>query len=244
MQISITFVPPIPFAPVLASVYGIGTPMNERDADRSNERRGVCLVLAAPSGAGKSSILRALVEGEHDLSLSVSVTTRPPREGERDGVDYTFLSQPQFDAMAEAGALLEWATVFGRSYGTPRRPIEERLAAGQDVALDIDWQGWRQLRAALPDDSAGVFLSPPSLSALDGRLRGRGSDAAEEVERRMLAARQEMSHWHEFDYLVVNDDFGTCVDEVKAILRAVRCTTRRKLGLVRLITRMVQQGPG
>jgi guanylate kinase len=141
--------------------------------------------------------------------------------------------------MVQDGDLLEYARVFGRGYGTPRRPVERALAAGRDLALDIDWQGWRQLKAALPADSVGVFLLPPSISALEARLRGRGSDDPAEVERRMQAARAEISHWAEFDHVLVNDDLPACVAAVRAVLAAARCASTRSLGAARLASEMV-----
>lgn len=194
-------------------------------------RRGVCLVVAAPSGAGKSTITRALLAAEPEASLSVSATTRPPRPGEQDGIHYHFRDQAGFDAMVAEGAMLEWATVFGRSYGTPRAPVERALAAGRDVVFDIDWQGFRQLRAALPGDVVGVFILPPSHAALEARLRGRGSDAPEEILRRMAAARSEIAHWAEFDHVLVNRDLDTAVTDVQGILRAARCAIARQPGL-------------
>jgi len=186
--------------------------------------------VAAPSGAGKSTITRALLAGEAGLSLSISVTTRAPRVGEREGVDYFFRDQAQFDDMVARRDLLEWAGKFGRSYGTPRAPVEAALAAGQDVAFDIDWQGHRQLRSALPGDVVSVFILPPSIEQLDARLRGRG-DAPAEIERRMHAAREEMSHWREFDHVVVNAHLATAIDEVRAVLHAARSATQRQVWL-------------
>jgi guanylate kinase len=194
-------------------------------------RRGVCLVLAAPSGAGKSSITRALLAREPRLALSVSVTTRAPRPGEIDGTHYHFRTREVFAAMAERGDLLEWAEVFGRGYGTPRAPVEAALAAGGDVLFDIDWQGHRKLRAALPEDVVGLFILPPSLAELRARLEARGSDSAAEIDRRMSAARAEMSHAGEFDHVLVNRDLGTSVEEAQAVLRAARLATRRLTGL-------------
>lgn len=193
-------------------------------------RRGLCLVIAAPSGAGKSSITRALLAAEPRLALSVSATTRTPRAGEREGEHYFFRTQPEFDAMVANGELLEYANVFGRSYGTPRAPVEAALAAGRDVLFDIDWQGHRQLRAALPADTVGLFLLPPSREELDARLRRRGDDAVE-ITRRMNAARSEMSHAGEFDYLVVNRVFEEAVAEVQGILHAARRAVPRQIGL-------------
>jgi guanylate kinase len=203
-------------------------------------RRGVCFVLAAPSGAGKSTLMRALLARETALFLSVSVTTRAPRPGEVDGVDYYYKSAAEFSRMAEQGALLEHAMVFGRGYGTPRAPVEAALAAGRDVALDIDWQGYRQLRAAMPGDTVGVFILPPSLKVLEARLRGRGSDDAAEVARRMRAARDEISHFCEFDHVLVNDDLEACIEAVRAVLCAARCTTRRSLGAADLAREMLE----
>ena len=172
-------------------------------------RRGVCLVLAAPSGAGKTAIADALLASEPDLRQSVSVTTRTPRPGEIDGVHYHFCDQAAFDRMVAAGELLEWARVLNRHcYGTPRAPVEQALGAGHDMVFDIDWQGHRQLRAALPGDVVGVFILPPTLAALEGRLRGRSGEDAAEIARRMQQARNEISHWPEFDHVVVNEDLG------------------------------------
>lgn len=188
-------------------------------------------MVAAPSGAGKSTITRTLLATEPDLMLSISATTRAPRPNERDGVHYRFRTQAGFDAMVAEGAMLEWASVFGRSYGTPRAPVERALAAGRDVVFDIDWQGFRQLRAALPGDVVGVFILPPSYAALEARLRNRASDSPDEIARRMAAARSEMAHWAEFDYLVVNRDLDAAVADVQGILRAARCSIARQPGL-------------
>jgi guanylate kinase len=203
-------------------------------------RRGVCFVVAAPSGAGKSTITRALLAREPALFLSVSVTTRAPRGGEVEGEHYYYKSDAEFARMAAGGDLLEHATVFGRGYGTPRAPVEAALAEGHDVALDIDWQGWRQLRAAMPADSVGVFILPPSMEALEARLRGRGSDDAAEVARRMQAARDEISHFSEFDHVLVNDDLESCIEAVRGVLWAARCTIARSLGAAELARAMQQ----
>ena len=197
----------------------------------SSKRRGVCLVVAAPSGAGKSTITRALLETEPELSLSVSVTTRAPRPGEREGVHYYFRSLVAFDAMVTRGELLEHAEVFGRRYGTPRAPVLAALAAGRDVAFDIDWQGYRQLRAALPDDVTGVFILPPSLSALQARMVKRGDGDPAEIARRMAEARAEITHWQEFGHVVVNDDLARATLAVRSVLHAARMTTARQPGL-------------
>ena len=185
-------------------------------------------MLAAPSGAGKSSVSRALLEREPELKLSVSATTRAPRPGEQEGVHYFFRTVEQFEAMEADGAMLESANVFGRRYGTPRAPVVEALATGRDVLFDIDWQGHRLLRAALPEDVVGVFLLPPSLVELERRLHGRGQDSAEEIARRMKAARDEISHWADFDHVLVNHDFHETVAQVRAILQAARTTRARQ----------------
>ena len=163
-------------------------------------------------------------------SLTPPVTTRAPRPGERHGEHYHFMDQAGFEALVAADGMLEWATVFGRSYGTPRAAVEQVLAAGGDVAFDIDWQGHRQLRAALPGDVVGVFLLPPSLEALRARLLGRGGDGAAEVERRMAAARGEIAHWKEFDHVVVNDSLDRSVAAVRGILEAARTVRERLVG--------------
>ena len=201
-------------------------------------RRGLCLVLAAPSGAGKSSITRALLEIEPEVTLSVSVTTRQPRPGERDGTHYHFRSPEQFEAMIATGDLLEWAEVFGRGYGTPRAPVEAALAAGRDVVFDIDWQGFRQLREALPGDVVGLFVLPPSVEELRARLVARASDDGAEIARRMAAARAEISHAPEFDHVIVNHDFDRSVAATRAVLQAARLATRRLTGLSEFLARM------
>ena len=199
------------------------------------QRRGVCLVIAAPSGAGKSTIARALLASEPALRPSVSVTTRAPRPGEQDGVHYHFRTQAQFEVLATSGGLLEWARVFGRGYGTPRAPVEQALAEGHDVVFDIDWQGHRQLRAALPGDVVGVFILPPSLSVLEARLRGRSTDGEAEIARRMAQARAEISHWAEFDHVLINADLQAAVGAVRSVLRAARLATARQPGLARFV---------
>lgn len=193
----------------------------------SPARRGLCLVLAAPSGAGKTSLSRALLAAEPGLRLSISATTRPPRAGETDGVHYHFCSPAEFEALRARGGLLEWAEVFGHHYGTPREPVMEALAAGQDVLFDIDWQGFRQLRAALPGDVAGVFLLPPSLGELARRLEGRGDPPAL-IARRMARARDEISHCREFDYVVMNGEFSEALAALRGILAAERLRLARQ----------------
>lgn len=191
-------------------------------------RRGVCLVISAPSGAGKSTIAQALRKADPTIFTSVSVTTRSPRPGEEEGVHYYFRDLETFRRMAADGELLEWAEVFGRGYGTPRAPLEEALAAGRDVILDIDWQGCRLMRKAMPEDVVGLFVLPPSLEELESRLRGRNSDSDEEIASRMKAAMSEISHWPEFDYVLVNDDLDRAVEEARSVLAASRLARARR----------------
>ena len=196
-------------------------------------RRGLCLVLSAPSGAGKTAISDALLASEPRLRRSVSVTTRAPRPGEIDGVSYHFMSQAAFDQAEKNGELLEWARVLQGThcYGTPRAPVEQALAAGDDLIFDIDWQGYRQLREKLPGDVLGVFILPPDLATLEARLKGRGGDSAAEISRRMRTAQDEMRHWQEFDHVVVNDQLPGAVDAVRAALHAACSATQRMTGL-------------
>ena len=189
-------------------------------------RRGLCLVLAAPSGAGKTSLSRALLESDPALSLSVSATTRAPRAGEREGAHYFFKTDAEFYAMILRDEFLEHASVFGRAYGTPRGPVEAALAAGRDVLFDIDWQGFRQLRAALPHDVVGAFIRTPSLDDLRARLVARGDDEAA-VARRMAEAEAELAHQSEFDYIIENRDFDIALADLRAILRASRLAAAR-----------------
>lgn len=191
-------------------------------------RRGVCLVLSSAPGVGKTSVSRAVLEMEPDLSLSVSATTRPRRPGELDGVHYFFKTQAEFDAMAEGGDLLEYARFLDRSYGTPRAPVEAALEAGRDVLFDIEWQGHRQLRGKLPGDVVGIHLLPPSLAELERRLRGRAQESEAEIARRLDIARAEIAHWSDFDHVLINHDFDRTVAEVRAILHAARSSRARQ----------------
>lgn len=194
-------------------------------------RRGLCLVLAAPSGAGKSAITLALLAADPSLMLSISVTTRTARGYEQDGVHYHFRAQSEFDAMVGSGDMLEWAGVLGRNYGSPRAPVEQALAAGRDVVFDIDWQGYHQVRAALPGDVVGLFIMPPSLAELEARLRARVSDNEAEIVRRMATAEAEISHVHEFDYVLVNHVLNEAVAQARAVLEAARLAMPRQTGL-------------
>jgi guanylate kinase len=198
---------------------------------RPVRRRGLMLVLSSPSGAGKTTIAREVLKREHDLAMSVSVTTRPQRPGEENGRDYVFLGQGAFDGMVARGELLEHARVFDHDYGTPREPVERALASGRDVLFDIDWQGTQQLAEAARDDLVRVFILPPSTEELARRLQARAQDSAEVVRARMAKAADEMSHWLEYDYVVVNRDVEESVARVLAILHAERLRRPRQIGL-------------
>jgi guanylate kinase len=201
-------------------------------------RRGQLLVLSSPSGAGKTTITRRLVERDPDLAVSVSVTTRAPREGEIDGKHYHFIDAAKFERMAAAGALLEHATVFGNRYGTPRAAVEATLASGRDIISDIDWQGTQQLQESVRGDLVAVFVLPPSMAALEERLRTRAQDSADTVRERMARSADEMSHWAEYDYVIVNRDLERSVAQVQAILTAERLRRERQAGLAEFVNRL------
>ncbi len=194
-------------------------------------RRGLLLVLCSPSGVGKTTVARRLVEEDPTLAHSVSVTTRPRRPGEVDGRDYRFIDRPRFDAMVAQGELLEHALVFGHCYGTPRRPIEEALAAGRDMVGDVDWQGTRQLALKVRDDLVSIFLLPPSFAALRARLRARAQDSASVVDARMAKSAEELSHWPDCNYVIVNDVVENTVAQARAIVTAERLRRTRQPGL-------------
>ncbi|HEV3185589.1 MAG TPA: guanylate kinase [Xanthobacteraceae bacterium] len=194
-------------------------------------RRGMMLVLSSPSGAGKTTLARMLLAADPNIVMSVSVTTRPPRAGEVDGRDYRFIDAARFKAMQQGGELLEWAPVFGHSYGTPRRPVEEAIVGGHDVLFDIDWQGTQQLREKARSDLVSVFVLPPSMQELTRRLHSRAQDSDAVIADRMAKAVDEMSHWAEYDYVVVNRDLGQAFAEVQAILAAERRKRDRQTGL-------------
>jgi guanylate kinase len=198
-------------------------------------RRGLLLVLSSPSGAGKTTLAKRLLDANPDLQLSVSVTTRPPRPGEMEGKDYFFIDAAEYERMQGANELLEWAQVFDRSYATPRAPVIAALAAGRDMLFDIDWQGTRQLKAQLPDDVATVFILPPNGKALERRLQARGSDSAEVVARRMAAAAAEIEHWSEYDYVLVNSDLNESLGGLQAILAAERLKRERQTGMANFV---------
>ena len=198
-------------------------------------------MLSSPSGAGKTTIARTLLEREPDLTMSVSVTTRPRRPGEEDGRDYHFITEAHYARMVERRELLEHAEVFGNYYGTPAEPVLEVLAQGRDVLFDIDWQGTQQVAEAARDDLVTVFVLPPGRAELERRLRVRAQDSAEVIAARMAKASEEMSHWAEYDYVVVNHDLDASVSEVTAILRAERLKRRRQVGLSDFVKRLQQE---
>ena len=208
----------------------------------SLQRRGLMFILSSPSGAGKTTISRRLLEHDADIRMSVSATTRPMRPGEVDARDYHFITQDQFDAQVEAGGFLEWAHVFGHSYGTPKAQIKDGLKAGQDFLFDIDWQGTQQLYQKMETDVVRVFLLPPSIDELGRRLTGRGTDSAEVIKARMDRAQSEISHWDGYDYVVVNDDIDTCFAKVCQILAAERMRRARQTGLIGFVRELMRAG--
>jgi guanylate kinase len=206
------------------------------------DRRGLMLVLSSPSGAGKTTISRALLDGDPWITMSVSATTRPPRPGEVDGTDYHFVAVERFQQMIAGREFLEHAKVFDNYYGTPRAPVEAALASGRDVLFDIDWQGTQQLATNAPADLVSVFILPPTVEELERRLRGRAQDSDEVVRKRMAKAGDEMSHWPEYGYIVVNTDVGRSVAAVHAILAAERLKRDRQVGMHDFVTGLRGEG--
>ncbi|PPD28562.1 MAG: guanylate kinase [Hyphomicrobium sp.] len=201
-------------------------------------RRGILFVLSSPSGAGKTTLARRLLEVDKGIGMSISVTTRKPRPGEVDGLDYIFVDDRRFTEMREGGELLEWALVFGNQYGTPRAPVEGAVRAGRDVLFDIDWQGAQQLAEKMAGDLVRIFILPPSGSALEQRLRARNQDPPEVVARRMAAAAAEISHWGEYDYVVINADLDHSLASLQSVLAAERLRRDRQTGLTAFVREM------
>ena len=196
------------------------------------QRRGLLIILSSPSGAGKSTLAKRLMAWDPTLSFSVSATTRNPRPGETDGVEYYFKTKPEFEAMVDAGEMLEHAEVFGNYYGTPKGPVETAMMGGRDTIFDIDWQGGQQIRrSALANDVVSIFILPPSIADLESRLRGRAQDSDEVIANRMAQSRDEISHWAEYDYVIVNRDVDAAEAELKTILMAERSRANRQPGL-------------
>jgi guanylate kinase len=211
-----------------------------KSASNALHRRGLMLILSSPSGAGKTTISRMLLERDPEIALSVSATTRPIRPGEIDGVHYHFVSQAEFDRMVEADEFYEWARVFGHSYGTPKAQIRAGLKEGQDYLFDIDWQGTQQLYQKDQQDVVRVFILPPSIDELRRRLTGRGTDSPEVIAARMERARAEISHWDGYDYVVINDDIEACYHQVCEILHAERMKRARQTGLIGFVRELMK----
>lgn len=204
-------------------------------------RRGVMFVLSSPSGAGKTTIARRLLELESNLQLSISATTRPKRPSEVEGRDYLFISKDRYDRMVARGEFLEHAEVFGNFYGTPKDPVEEALSGGKDVLFDIDWQGANQLRDAKPDDVVSVFILPPSRKELEERLRRRAEDPDDVVKARMAKASGEIEHYKEYDHVVINKDVDVAISETRAILTAARLERTRQAGLDDFVASLLKE---
>jgi len=212
--------------------------MARRGKDKRIVRRGLMLVLSSPSGAGKTTLSRMLLTEERGIALSISVTTRPRRPGEVHGRHYHFIDRARFDQLRKSGELLEHAEVFGNLYGTPRKPVEKALRQGRDVLFDVDWQGTQQLRKRAPKDLISVFILPPSSGELARRLHTRAQDNRKVIRARMAKAAGEMSHWQDYDYVIVNRDLDRAFGEVRAILAAERLKRERQTGLSAFVRRL------
>jgi len=212
--------------------------MRVRPNQNKIARRGLMLVLSSPSGAGKTTLSRLLLGADRNVDMSISVTTRPKRRGEINGRDYHFIDRARFDDMVAGGELLEWAEVFEHRYGTPRRPVIKALQAGRDVLFDIDWQGTQQLREKARTDLVSVFVLPPTTKELERRLKQRAQDSKSVIGSRMAKAAGEMSHWPEYDYVIVNRDKRQAFAELRAILAAERLKRERQIGLSDFVRRL------
>ena len=209
------------------------------DENPGLSRRGLLIVLSSPSGAGKSTISRMLLAADPEITMSISATTRPKRPGEREDVDYHFVDDAEFERMVAEGDFVEWAPVFGYRYGTPKAPVKAALKAGRDILFDIDWQGTQQLQAAMGEDLVRIFILPPSMAELERRLHARGTDSEEVIADRMARAASEISHWPEYDYVLVNRDTAECLGEVRAIVAAERLKRGRQVGMVPFVRDLV-----
>jgi guanylate kinase len=208
----------------------------------ARRRRGLLVVLSSPSGAGKSTISRMLLAADPEVTMSVSATTRAKRPGERDDVDYHFVDDKEFEQMVADGEFVEWAPVFGHRYGTPKAPVKAALKAGRDILFDIDWQGTQQLQAAMGEDLVTIFILPPSMAELERRLHTRGTDSDDVIANRMERAASEISHWPEYQYVLVNRDTAECLGEVRSIVAAERLKRTRQIGLVTFVRELVSGG--
>jgi guanylate kinase len=206
-------------------------------ADR--HRRGLLIVLSSPSGAGKSTISRMLLGADREVTMSVSATTRPMRPGESDNVDYHFVDDAEFDRMIAANEFVEWAHVFGHRYGTPKPPVKQALREGRDILFDIDWQGARQLEPDFGEHLVTIFLLPPTMAELEQRLRSRGTDSEQVIAERMRRAADEIDHWAEYQYVLVNTDMNTCLAQVRSIVAAERSKRVRQTGLVNFVRELM-----
>jgi len=217
------------------------TDMDPRSDQLTRHRRGLLIVLSSPSGAGKSTISRMLLDADKDVTMSVSATTRPMRPGEKDGIDYHFVDDAEFEEMVAEGDFVEWAPVFGYHYGTPKAPVKAALRNGSDILFDIDWQGTQQLEAAMGEDLVSIFLLPPSMAELERRLRARATDSEKVIAERMSRASAEISHWPEYEYVLVNRDTDECLRKVQAIVAAERLKKVRQTDLVPFVRELIGQ---
>ncbi len=202
------------------------------------KRLGIMLVISSPSGAGKTTLARKLLEQDKEIKLSISVTTRKPRKVEKNNEDYIFITEDKFKKMVKKNELLEFAEVFGNNYGTPRKPVEKRISEGKDVLFDIDWQGTQALRESEPKHLVSVFILPPSTQELEKRLQSRGQDSPEEVKKRMSAAHSEITHWAEYDYIIINNDLDLTLEKLKSILITERLKRVRQIGLIDFVRKV------
>ena len=205
----------------------------------TRQRRGLLIVLSSPSGAGKSTIARMLLESDDEVTMSVSATTRPKRPGEVEDVDYHFVDDSGFEQLIANNEFVEWAPVFGFRYGTPKAPVKDALRKGRDILFDIDWQGTQQLEAAMGEDLVSIFILPPSMGELERRLRNRGTDSDAVIADRMSRASAEISHWPEYEYVLVNRDMEQCLAQVRAIVAAERLKRTRRIGLVTFVRDLI-----
>jgi guanylate kinase len=230
---------------IIPSLDGHGSPEARAAMDRSQidaiarQRRGLLIVLSSPSGAGKTTISRMLLDADNEIAMSVSATTRPMRPGEHEGKDYHFVGDDEFDRIIEDNEFVEWANVFGYRYGTPKQPVKDALREGRDILFDIDWQGARQLEPDFEGQLVTIFLLPPSMAELEERLRARGTDSEDVIADRMQRASDEISHWAEYEYVLVNDEMDDCLARVRAIIAAERSKRVRQPNLVPFVRSLI-----